>query len=447
MARKLYIKTHGCQMNVYDSVQTARLLTDTHGLEITHEPEQADILLLNTCSVREKAQEKVFSQLGQWHEWKKCRPDLVIGVGGCVASQEGHAIRARAPFVDFVFGPQTLQRVPEMLEQSRINRSPVVDVSFTENEKFDSLPDALADGPTASVSVMEGCSKYCTFCVVPYTRGPEFSRPFDSVVAEIAMLASQGVRDVTLLGQNVNAYRDERQSGGAGDLAFLISCIATIDGIDRIRFTTSHPAELSERLIDSYRIVPELAGHLHLPVQSGSDRILQLMKRGYTVAGYLEKVGLLRQARSELSLTTDIIVGFPGETERDFEATLQLVEQVQFDGAFSFIFSPRPGTPAANMHDTTPAEVKRERLATLQERIAALSNTMQQRLLNTVQTVLVEGPAKKNRTQLSGRTESNRVVNFPGNGCQVGQFVQVKITEALANSLRGVVVTNASGSR
>ena len=426
-------------------MQTARLLANAHGLEITHEPEQADVLVLNTCSVREKAQEKVFSQLGQWHQLKKSRPDLVIGVGGCVASQEGDAIRARAPFVDFVFGPQTVQRVPELVEQARGSRSPVVDISFTENEKFDNLPDAHAEGPTASVSVMEGCSKYCTFCVVPYTRGPEFSRPFDSVVAEAAMLARQGVRDITLLGQNVNAYRDEEQPGIIADLAYLISCIATIEGIDRIRFTTSHPAELSQRLIDCYRVVPELAGHLHLPVQSGSDRILQLMKRGYTVAEYLERIRLLRQARPGLSITTDIIVGFPGETDRDFEATLQLVEEVQFDGAFSFIFSARPGTPAASMPDTIPAEVKRKRLSELQQRITALTERLQQRMLNTVQTVLVEGPAKKDRAQFSGRTENNRVVNFPGDGCRLGQFVQLKITESLPNSLRGVLVPSAGG--
>ncbi len=444
MPKKLYIKTFGCQMNVYDSAKTAQLLAQSHGLTLTDSPEQADVLLINTCSVREKAQEKVFSQLGQWREWKKQRPDLVIGVGGCVASQEGESIRRRVPYVDLVYGPRTLHRVPSMLAKAAHQRRPVIDISFPEIEKFDRLPVPQADGPSAFVSIMEGCSKYCSFCIVPYTRGDEFSRPFDDVIAEVASLADQGVREVVFLGQNVNAYRGLMDDGAEASLALLIRYAAAIEGVDRIRFTTSHPADVSEDLIEVFREVPELAAHLHLPVQSGSDRILQLMKRGYSAEDYRHKISRLRDARSDLTLSSDFIVGFPGEMERDFDDTLQLVEDVQFDQSFSFIFSPRPGTPAAELPDPVPAHVKKERLALLQARLSAQGAAISQNMVGTAQIVLVERQAKKDAGELAGRTENNRVVNFPGPQHLIGCFVEVIITAAFPNSLRGQIAAHAS---
>jgi len=440
VARKLYIKTFGCQMNEYDSARTADLLAATHGLERTERAEQADVLLINTCSVREKAQEKVFSQLGQWREWKARRPRLVIGVGGCVASQEGAAIRARAPYVDLVYGPQTLHRVPEMLADVERARTPSVDVSFPEIEKFDRLPEPRANGATAFVSIMEGCSKYCSFCVVPYTRGEEFSRPFDDVVAEVVALAEQGVREITYLGQNVNAYRGAMHDGRFCDLGLLLCYTAAIDGIDRIRYTTSHPNEVTPSLADAYRDVPELVGHLHLPVQSGSDRILGLMKRNYTVADYLAKVALLRAARPRLSLSSDFIVGFPGETEADFQATLDLVDSVGFDGSFSFLYSARPGTPAAGFEDSVALADKKRRLERLQTRLGELSRACGEALVGSEQRVLIERPSKKDPAQLAGRTECNRVVNFDADRALIGRFAHIRITEALPNSLRGVLV-------
>jgi tRNA-2-methylthio-N6-dimethylallyladenosine synthase len=437
MTGKLYIKTFGCQMNEYDSAKMADVLRASHGLEVTADPEEADVLLLNTCSIREKAQEKVFSQLGTWRPWKLARPGLLIGVGGCVASQEGEAIRARAPFVDLVFGPQTLHRLPEMIDQARRDRQPVVDVSFPEIEKFDRLPEPRADGPSAFVSVMEGCSKYCTYCVVPYTRGEEISRPFDDVIAEVAALAAQGVREVNLLGQNVNAYRGPMHDGESADLALLIEYCAAVEGIERIRFTTSHPVEFSDRLIDAFARVPELVSHLHLPVQSGSDRILALMKRGHTAFEYKAKIRRLRLARPDLSLSSDFIVGFPGETEQDFERTMELIESIGFDHSFSFLFSPRPGTPAAELPDDTPIEVKQARLARLQQRINEQAQQISRRMVGSVQRVLVERPSRKDAQQLAGRTENNRVVNFEGPPELIGQFVELRITEALPNSLRG----------
>ena len=455
MARKLYIRTFGCQMNEYDSARTADLLAASHGLERTGRAEDADVLLVNTCSVREKAQEKVFSEIGRWRAWKQERPELVIGVGGCVASQEGAAIRERAPYVDVVYGPQTLHRLPEMIGPDgrvgsggtagpRRPRRPAVDVSFPEIEKFDRLPAPKADGPTAFVSVMEGCSKYCSFCVVPYTRGEEFSRPFDDVIAETAALAGQGVREITFLGQNVNAYRGAMHDGGECDLALLIAYAAAIEGIDRIRYTTSHPAELTPSLIDAHGTVPELAGHLHLPVQSGSDRILGLMKRNYTVADYVGKVRRLRAARPDLSLSSDFIVGFPGETDADFDATMDLIDEIGFDASFSFIYSARPGTPAAELPDPVPLDVKRSRLARLQARITALAHGVSRAMVGGTARVLVEGPSKKNPEELRGRTENNRVVNFPGPPELAGTFAEVAIVEALPNSLRGVLAGAAA---
>ena len=441
MTRKLYIQTYGCQMNEYDSARMADVLRDSHGLELTERPEDADILLLNTCSIREKAQEKVFSQLGRWRPWKARRPDLVIGVGGCVASQEGEAIRARAPYVDLVFGPQTLHRLPQMLRDLEVQRRPQVDVSFPEIEKFDCLPAPRAEGPTAFVSVMEGCSKYCTYCVVPFTRGEEVSRPFDDVIAEVAGLAEQGVREVNLLGQNVNAYRGPLHDGEIADLALLIRYVAAIDGIDRIRFTTSHPVELSQSLIEVYGEVPELVSFLHLPVQSGSDRILAAMKRGHTALEYRSKIRALRRVRPGILISSDFIVGFPGETETDFAATLALVDDIGFDQSFSFIYSRRPGTPAADYPDDVPLEVKKERLARLQRRIEANARRYSRQMVGTIQRVLVEGSSRKDPRQLAGRTESNRVVNFDGDAALVGQFVDLTITEALPNSLRGVLPT------
>ncbi len=436
MSGKLFIHTFGCQMNEYDSSRTAALLEKTHGLVRTNDPAEADVLLVNTCSVREKAQEKVFSELGRWRELKEERPGVIIGVGGCVASQEGEAIQARAPFVDLVYGPQTLHRVPFMIQRVKSARRPQIDISFPEIEKFDALPEPRAEGPSAFVSVMEGCSKYCSFCVVPYTRGEEFSRPFDDTITEIFDLAQQGVREVTLLGQNVNAYRGLLHDGGHADLALLIDYAAAIDGIERIRFTTSHPAELTESLIETFASVPELVGHLHLPVQSGSDRILRLMKRTYTVAEYREKVARLRVARPGLSLSSDFIVGFPGETEQDFEQTMALIDEVGFDQSFSFIYSARPGTPAASLADDVPLDAKKERLTRLQARLSEHAAQIGRDMVGTAERVLVERPSKKDPHQMSGRTENNRVVNFPGGKVLIGQFVDLRITEALPNSLR-----------
>jgi len=436
-AGRVYIKTFGCQMNEYDSARMAELLRESHGLEPTDDPERADVLILNTCSVREKAQEKVFSQLGCWREWKLARPDLLIGVGGCVASQEGDAILARAPFVDVVFGPQTLHRLPAMLEQARRRRAPAVDVSFPEIEKFDHLPAPRGDGVRAFVSVMEGCSKYCTFCVVPYTRGEEFSRPFDDVIEEVRALAAQGVREINLLGQNVNAYRGAMADGDEADLALLINYVASIDGIGRIRFTTSHPAEFSDSLIEAFGEVPILVDHLHLPVQSGSDRILALMKRGYSADDYRERIARLRALRPGISLSSDFIVGFPGESDEDFQRTMDLIEDIGFDLSFSFLYSARPGTPAADLPDDVPLEVKRERLRVLQARIGDNAQRISRRMVGTVQSVLIDGLSRKDSRQVSGRTENNRVVNFDGGAELIGRFVDVEITEALPNSLRG----------
>ncbi len=447
MARKLYIKTFGCQMNEYDSARTADLLAASHGLERTARAEDADVLLVNTCSVREKAEEKVFSEIGRWRAWKAARPDRVIGVGGCVASQEGAAIRERAPCVDVVYGPQTLHRLPEMIGPGGTagpRRRPVVDVSFPEIEKFDRLPAPRADGPTAFVSVMEGCSKYCSFCVVPYTRGEEFSRPFDDVIAETAALAGQGVREITFLGQNVNAYRGAMHDGRECDLALLVAYAAAIEGIDRIRYTTSHPAELTGSLIDVYEEIPELVSHLHLPVQSGSDRILGLMKRNYTAAEYVGKARRLRAARPDLSLSSDFIVGFPGETDADFEATMGLIDEVGFDASFSFIYSARPGTPAAGLPDPVPLDVKRKRLARLQARITELAHGVSRAMVGGTARVLVEGPSKRNPDELRGRTGNHRVVNFPGPRELAGTFADVTIVEALPNSLRGALAGGAA---
>ncbi len=437
MPGKLYIKTFGCQMNEYDSDKMADVLRESHGLELTDDPEQADILLLNTCSIREKAQEKVFSQLGRWKHWKKDKPGLVIGVGGCVASQEGEAIRRRAPYVDLVFGPQTLHRLPAMIDKLRSSGEGQVDISFPEIEKFDALPQPRADGATAFVSVMEGCSKYCTFCVVPYTRGEEVSRPFDDVIAEVVQLAGQGVRDINLLGQNVNAYRGPMNDGTEADLATVIHFVAAIRGIERIRFTTSHPVEFSDSLIEAYAEIPKLVNFLHLPVQSGSDRILALMKRGHTTLEYKQKIRRLRKIRPDISISSDFIVGFPGETEQDFAATMQLIADIGFDQSFSFIYSARPGTPAASFADTCSAEEKQRRLVMLQQRINRQAQAISRAMVGTVQRVLVEKPSPKNPRQLSGRTENNRWVNFDGDPSLINQFADIRITEALPNSLRG----------
>ena len=437
MPRKLFIKTFGCQMNEYDSARMADALQASHQLELTPDPAAADVLLLNTCSVREKAQDKVYSQLGRWRELKTSRPGLVIGVGGCVASQEGDQLLRRAPFVDLVFGPQTLHRLPELLTRALATRATTVDVSFPEIEKFDCLPPPRVDSVRAYVSIMEGCSKYCTFCVVPYTRGEEFSRPFDDVVTEVFELAEQGVREVTLLGQNVNAYRGTMAAGNETDFALLLRYLHEIDGLDRIRYTTSHPLDVNEHLIQVHAELPKLVAHLHLPVQSGSDRILERMKRRYTVADYRDLVARLRRARPDLSLSSDFIVGFPGETDADFDATLELVKQVGFDQSFSFLYSARPGTPAAELPDDVPQAVKQERLARLQAQLNRQAAEFSERMVGTVQTVLVDRPAKKDPHQLSGRTENNRVVNFDGPSHWLGQFVAVRITQALPNSLRG----------
>jgi tRNA-2-methylthio-N6-dimethylallyladenosine synthase len=443
MTQKLYIQTNGCQMNEYDSDKMRDVLYASHGLEFTNDPKQADVLLLNTCSIREKAQEKVFSALGQWRILKEKRPEVVIGVGGCVASQEGDAIQKRAPFVDIVFGPQTLHRLPQLLDQARNKRKPVVDISFPEIEKFDALPEPRADGPKAFVSVMEGCSKYCSFCVVPYTRGEEISRPLDDVLAEITALARQGVREVNLLGQNVNAYRGRMEDGDIADFALLLHHIAAVDGIGRIRFTTSHPVEFTDSLIEAFAEIPQLVDHLHLPVQSGSDHILKMMKRGHTRADYIEKIRKLKEVRPNIYLSSDFIIGFPGESDKDFEDTLALVDEIGFDLSFSFIYSARPGTPAADLPDDVPMEVKKQRLERFQNRINENAAKIALNMVNTVQTVLVEGKSKKDQLHMQGRTENNRVVNFIAHPRLVGQFVDVLITEALPNSLRGRIVDSS----
>ena len=441
MTNKLYIKTFGCQMNEYDSDKMADVLSESHSYELTEKPEDADLLIVNTCSIREKAQEKVFSELGRWRTWKEKRPDLLIGVGGCVASQEGDGINKRAPYVDIVFGPQTLHRLPEMIDQVRANGLPVVDVSFPEIEKFDNFPEPSAEGSTAFVSVMEGCSKYCTFCVVPYTRGEEISRSLDGVITEIVSLAKQGVREVNLLGQNVNAYRGSMYDGQVADLATLIYYVAAIDGIERIRFTTSHPVEFTNSLIQAYAEVPQLANFLHLPVQSGSNRILTSMKRGYTVLEYKQKIRKLREVRPDISISSDFIVGFPGETDADFEATMDLISDIGFDQSFSFIYSARPGTPATSFADYTPMDLKKKRLHILQARINRQAMVISKAMVGTIQSVLVERLSKKDSAQYAGRTENNRWVNFHGDTSCLGQFVDIVITEALPNSLRGRLVT------
>ena len=437
MAKKLYIKTNGCQMNEYDSSKMAEVLFESHGLVKTDQVNEADVILLNTCSIREKAQEKVFSQLGQWREYKAKNPHVIIGVGGCVASQEGSDIVKRAPFVDIVFGPQTLHRLPALLNERLERKKAVVDISFPEIEKFDHLPAPRAEGPTAFVSIMEGCSKYCSFCVVPYTRGEEISRPFDDVLAECYQLAAQGVREINLLGQNVNDYRGKMENGDIADLALLIHYLAAIEGIGRIRYTTSHPLAFSDNLINAYAEVPELANHLHLPVQSGSDRILGLMKRGYTAIEFKSKIRKLRKVRPDIRLSTDIIVGFPGETDKDFQDTMDLVYEIGFDTSFSFIYSPRPGTPAANLVDETPLEVKKQRLQILQNRLLLQASRYSESMVGSTQKILVTGHSKKDKQQLAGRTECNRVVNFEGPQHLIGQFVTIQISDALPNSLRG----------
>ena len=437
MGKSLYIKTFGCQMNVYDSARMRDVLAQSHNIKITDDPEQADIVLFNTCSIREKAEEKLFSELGRWRDLKQRNPGLVIGVGGCVASQEGESIRARAPYVDMVFGPQTLHRLPAMYDEVISSRRPVVDISFPEIEKFDCLPEPRAEGPTAFVSIMEGCSKYCTYCVVPYTRGEEISRPFDDIIAEVVCLAEQGVREVTLLGQNVNAYRDRTHDGRNADLALLIEYVAAIRGIERIRFTTSHPVEFSASLIQAFATVPQLVNHVHLPVQSGSDRILMLMKRGHTAFEYKSKIRKLRGVRPDISISSDFIVGYPGETDEDFQATMDLIGEVRFDQSFSFIYSRRPGTPAASVPDEVPAAVKKRRLQILQGRINQLADEKNRSMAGGIQRVLVEGVSKKNGDEVFGRTENNRVVNFRAGRELIGRLVDVRITAALPNSLRG----------
>lgn len=442
MSKKLYIKTFGCQMNEYDSDKMADLLNISEGLSTTDNPDEADVILFNTCSVREKAQEKVFSDLGRVRHLKQQNPGLIIGVGGCVASQEGEAIVKRAPFVDVVFGPQTLHRLPEMMAKRRQSGEAQVDISFPEIEKFDSLPPAKVQGATAMVSIMEGCSKYCSFCVVPYTRGEEVSRPFDDVLTEVAGLAVQGVKEVTLLGQNVNAYRGLMSDGEIADFALLLEYVHEIPGIERIRFVTSHPKEVTPRLIDCFARLPKVASFFHLPVQAGSDRVLMNMKRGYTALEYKSLVRKLKAARPDLSLSSDFIVGFPGETEADFEKTMQLIEEMGFDQSFSFVYSPRPGTPAADLTDDTPQEVKLARLARLQARINEQARAISESMLGTVQKVLVEGVSRKSDSELFGRTENNRTVNFPGNPRLINQFVDIRITAVNPNTLRGEVVTH-----
>jgi tRNA-2-methylthio-N6-dimethylallyladenosine synthase len=444
MSKKLFIETHGCQMNEYDSSRMVDLLESDQGVELTDDASEADILLLNTCSIREKAQEKVFHQLGRWKKLKKAKPNAIIGVGGCVASQEGKAIRERAPFVDVIFGPQTLHRLPELIRSANQKKLPMVDISFPEIEKFDHLPKPRVDGPTAFVSIMEGCSKYCSFCVVPYTRGEEVSRPMDDVLNEVQHLASQGVREVNLLGQNVNAYRGLYSKHGVQksddfcDFAELLIEVADIDGIDRIRYTTSHPMEFTDRLIAAYEQVPELVDHLHLPVQSGSDRILSLMKRNHCADDYREIISKLKKVRPNISMSSDFIIGFPGETEQDFNDTMQLIADIGFDHSFSFIYSARPGTPAAGLEDSTPDALKKQRLHILQARIAQKTQEISESMVGNVETILVDGFSKKSPGQLKGRTENNRVVNFDYADSQlIGQFAKVKIKQAYPNSLVG----------
>ena len=428
-------------MNEYDSSRMRDLLGESHDMVTTDNPEEADVLLVNTCSIREKAQEKLFHQLGRWKDFKSKNPDVIIGVGGCVASQEGEAIAKRAPFVDLIFGPQTLHRLPEMMETPRDNGAVVVDISFPEIEKFDRLPEPEADGVSAFVSIMEGCSKYCTFCVVPYTRGEEVSRPFSDVLTEVAHLATQGVREINLLGQNVNAYRDEAEDGSIIDLAELITYVAKIDGIDRIRFTTSHPVEFSDSLIEVYKHVPELVSHIHLPVQSGSDKILNAMKRGHTVLEYKSKLRRLKKIRPNISFSSDFIVGFPGESDDDFEKTMNLIIEMDFDMSFSFIYSQRPGTPAADLPDDTPEDIKKQRLKILQDRINQQAYNISRKMVGNTERVLVTGYSKKDPGQLAGRTENNRVVNFRHDDASlIGNFADILIEEALPNSLRGTVV-------
>jgi tRNA-2-methylthio-N6-dimethylallyladenosine synthase len=438
---KLFIKTFGCQMNDYDSTRMADLLASSHGCERVDDPEQADVLLLNTCSIREKAQEKVFSELGRWHELKRKNGNVIIGVGGCVASQEGEAIIERAPYVDLVFGPQTLHRLPQMVDQARDEQgeqAKPVDISFPEIEKFDCLPAPRVEGVKAFLSIMEGCSKYCSYCVVPYTRGEEFSRPFDDVLAEAVQLAEQGVREITLLGQNVNSYDGLCHDGSKADLAKLIRYLSHIDGIDRLRYTTSHPLSFSDALIEVYRDVPELVNHLHLPVQSGSDRVLAAMKRNHTALEYKSRLRKLRQVRPDISISSDFIVGFPGETDADFQATMDLIDEIGFDHSFSFIYSARPGTPAAELADDTPLSVKKERLAALQAKISRNAEEIGRKMVGTRQVILVEGPDRKGSGRLAGRTENNRVVNFDSNNSDlVGQFIEVEILDSLPNSLLG----------
>ena len=441
MPGKLYIQTFGCQMNEYDSSKMADVLFESHGIEQVATPEDADILLLNTCSIREKAQEKVFSLLGRFRQLKTQRPDIVIGVGGCVASQEGDLIRQRAPYVDLVFGPQTLHRLPQMLDEVANIHHPVIDVSFPEIEKFDNLPEPRADGPSAFVSVMEGCSKYCSFCVVPYTRGEEISRPLDDVITEVAQLAEQGVVEVNLLGQNVNAYSGVMHDGDVADLALLIHYVAEIKGIERIRFTTSHPNEFSDSLIDAFAEVPKLVSFLHLPVQSGSDRILSLMKRGHPVLDYKNKIRRIREARPDIHISSDFIIGFPGESETDFQATMKLIDEIRFDQSFSFIYSPRPGTPAAALPDDVPMQVKKERLNILQQRINQFALEYSQQMVGSVQDILVHGTSKKDNLELAGRTENNRVVNFAAEDKDlIGKIIPVKITRAFNHSLRAELI-------
>ncbi|HEY9460951.1 MAG TPA: tRNA (N6-isopentenyl adenosine(37)-C2)-methylthiotransferase MiaB [Paralcaligenes sp.] len=443
--RKLFIRTFGCQMNEYDSSKMADILHQTQGLELTQDPEEADVILFNTCSVREKAQEKVFSDLGRVRHLKQNNPDLIIGVGGCVASQEGAAIVERAPFVDLVFGPQTLHRLPQLIAKRKETGRPQVDISFPEIEKFDALPPARVEGPTAFVSIMEGCSKYCSFCVVPYTRGPEVSRPFDDVLVEVADLADQGVKEVTLLGQNVNAYRGPMgESAEIADFAMLLEYVHEIPGIERIRYTTSHPKEMTTRLIEAHGALPKLVPFLHLPVQAGSDRILGRMKRGYTTLEYKSIVRRLRAARPGLGLSSDFIVGFPGESEVDFEKTMSLIRDVGFDQSYSFLYSRRPGTPASDMRDDTPKELKLERLHRLQALVNEQANAIAHAMIGTTQRILVERPSRRDPNELSGRTENNRIVNFTGQPRLIGQMVDVRITQTNTNSLKGEVVISGS---
>ena len=440
MTEKLYIKTQGCQMNEYDSDKMADVLGEFKSMELTQNPEEADVLLLNTCSIREKAQEKVFSELGRWNKLKQKNPNLVIGVGGCVASQEGEELKKRAPQVDVVFGPQTLHRLPDLIDQAREQGKSVVDISFPAIEKFDNLPPPKVDGPCAFVSIMEGCSKYCSYCVVPYTRGEEISRPLNDVLVEIMQLAEKGVKEVNLLGQNVNGYYGKMDDGEICNFTLLLHYVATIEGIERIRYTTSHPLEFSDSLIEAYAEIPKLVNHLHLPVQSGSDRILAAMKRGYTALEYKSKIRKLRQYRPDISMSSDFIIGFPGETDQEFEQTMKLIEDVGFDHSFSFIFSARPGTPAASLEDETPMLTKKARLQRLQSRILEMANEISSNMVGTQQSILINSLSKKSNQEISGRTENNRVVNVEGPENLIGQLVDVEITEALPNSLRGRLV-------